>query len=415
MQAVQISIGNELLNGKTVNSNASFISGRLYDIGIVTEQVLTIHDEAEKITESLSQALAKGDIVIITGGLGPTHDDITKKVIADYFDSELVFDEAIMKKVEERFRSRGLVMPEVNRDQALMPDKARKIDNPVGTAAGIHFEDAGKHIFVLPGVPREMKAMLDGSIIPFLQEIARIGKIDVHLYRTTGITESKLYEKCRDLFAGYRDYEIAFLPKFTGVDIRIAVTEQAEKAAGFREFESAFYKIAGKYIYTKGAKELEAAVGDILREKKMTFAVAESCTGGLIGHKITNVAGSSAYHLGGVLTYSNESKMKFLGVREASLMQHGAVSAEVAREMADGARRNLGADVALATTGIAGPGGGTPEKPVGLLYVGLATPEKAVARKFQLGGSRIINKEQGAQFALELLRRELLGIETKAS
>ena len=181
MQAVQISIGNELLNGKTVNSNASFISGRLYDIGIVTEQVLTIHDEAEKITESLSQALAKGDIVIITGGLGPTHDDITKKVIADYFDSELVFDEAIMKKVEERFRSRGLVMPEVNRDQALMPDKARKIDNPVGTAAGIHFEDAGKHIFVLPGVPREMKAMLDGSIIPFLQEIARIGKIDVHL------------------------------------------------------------------------------------------------------------------------------------------------------------------------------------------------------------------------------------------
>ncbi len=414
MKATIISIGNELLNGKTVNSNATFIGGQLYEIGIVTEQILTIRDDADEIAGSLQNALSKNDVIIVTGGLGPTHDDITKKVVADFFESELVFDATVMQAVEERFRKRGLKMPEVNRNQALVPDKARLINNPVGTAPGMHFHESGKHVFVLPGVPREMKAQMQGDIIPLLQSLTNTGRIDVHFYRTTGITESKLYEKCQALFQQYSEYEIAFLPKFTGVDIRIAVKESAARAVPFSEFETTFYQIAGKYIYTKGNKELEEAVGDILREKEMTLAVAESCTGGLIGHKITNIAGSSEYYLGGILPYSNENKIRFLDVRAESLEQYGAVSDVVAKEMAAGARRNIGSDIALSTTGIAGPGGATPEKPVGLLYVGFATAEKVVARKFQLAGDRLINKQQGAQFALELLRRELMGIETGA-
>lgn len=422
MKATIISIGNELLNGKTVNSNAAFIAAKLYEIGIVTGRVVAIRDETAAILESLEQALAQSEVVITTGGLGPTPDDITKNALADFFQCEMVFHEAIWQKIEERFRQRGIPAPEVNRVQAWIPAKARLIDNPIGSAPGLHFETpspggiaaggAARHTFVLPGVPQEMKAIMAESVIPFLREKNTAGLIEVRLYRTTGIAESKIYELCRALLESRPEYEVAFLPKTTGVDLRIALREKdAAKKQRFAEFEAGLFQTIGKYIYTTGPEELEEVVGKLLRERRLTLAAAESCTGGLVQDKITDVAGSSDYFLGGMVAYSNESKMRHLGVRAESLQRYGAVSEAAAKEMAEGVRRAFGADIGISTTGIAGPGGATPEKPVGLIYLGLATAQKTVAKKFLLTGDRVMIKERGAQAALELLRRELLGIE----
>ncbi len=410
MKAAIISIGNELLNGKTVNKNATFIAAKLYEIGVETVTVLTIRDDAFAIREALDLALQKAEVVISTGGLGPTHDDITKKVIAEYFGSTLVLNEAILQKIQEKFKRRGSEMPPINRNQALVPENARLIDNPVGTAPGLLFERQNHWVFVLPGVPREMQAMVENFIVPFLKEKGQLPEIQVHFYRTTGIAESRIYQLCRDFFEQFSDYEIAFLPKFTGVDIRVAVKTDSPNASRFAEFEAELYRRIGKYIYTKGEEELEAVVGRLLKEKGYTIAVAESCTGGLVQDRITNVSGSSEYFMGGMVTYSNESKMKFLGVQETSLNQYGAVSDVVAREMATGVRKAVGTTIGVSTTGIAGPTGATPEKPVGLIYIGLATPDAVLARRFVFTNDRRLNKELGAQAALELVRRYLLGI-----
>ncbi len=410
MKAAIISIGNELLNGKTVNKNATFIAAKLYEIGVETVTVLTIRDDAFAIREALDLALQKAEVVISTGGLGPTHDDITKKVIAEYFGSDLVLNEAILQKIQEKFKRRGSEMPPINRNQALVPENARLIDNPVGTAPGLLFERQNHWVFVLPGVPREMQAMVKNFIVPFLKEKGQLPEIQVHFYRTTGIAESRIYQLCRDFFEQFSDYEIAFLPKFTGVDIRVAVKADSPDASRFAEFEAELYRRIGKYIYTKGEEELEAVVGRLLKEKGYTIAVAESCTGGLVQDRITNVSGSSEYFMGGMVTYSNESKMKFLGVQETSLNQYGTVSDVGAREMATGVWEAVGTTVGVSTTGIAGPTGATPEKPVGLIYIGLATPDAVLARRFVFTNDRRLNKELGAQAALELVRRYLLGI-----
>ncbi len=410
MRATIISIGNELLNGRTVNSNATFISGRLFEIGIQTERVLTIRDEPESITEGLRTALAKTGLVIVTGGLGPTHDDITKKVIADYFQSRLIFDESLMGHIEQKFRERGLQMPAVNRNQAYVPDRATPLPNPLGVAPGLHFAVDDRHVFVLPGVPREMEALMTQAVLPWLKTHVVSEVPEVYLYRTTRIAESRIFEKCGDFLSDFSGYEIAFLPKFTGVDIRVIIPPAAREAHSFQEFEQALYERIGKYIYTTTDEELTVVVGRLLRERGLTLAAAESCSGGLLQHLITAVPGSSAYFLGGMVTYSNESKQKFLGVRAASLQKYGAVSEAVAAEMAVGVRKALGAGVALSTTGIAGPGGGTPEKPVGLVFIGLAMGETAQVKQFHLGKDREINKEQTAQFALDMLRRALCGL-----
>ncbi len=410
MKAAIISIGNELLNGRTMNSNATYIGGKLYDIGIVTHYTFTIRDEAESIRNTLSIALREADIVIVTGGLGPTHDDITKKVIADFFGEKLVFNPEVMKKVEERFRQRGMKMPEVNRNQALVPEGARLIDNDFGTAMGMHFQPDGKHVFVLPGVPKEMQGMIDTDIIPYLREHLNLPPVKVLTYRTTAIAESRLYELCRSLFEQYPDYEIAFLPRIIGVDIRVSVKPESPPEQLAR-FEEELLRKAGKYIYTRDQREIEAVLGELLTQRRLTVAVAESCSGGLIQDRITDIPGSSLYFLGGVTSYSNESKVKFLGVRESTLAEYGAVSEQTAKEMASGARERFGSDYGLSTTGIAGPGGATPEKPVGLIYVGLADAEKCIAKKFTFGEGRRLNKERAAQAALEMLRRDLLGIE----
>lgn len=414
MNAVILSIGNELLNGKTLNSNATYIGGALYETGIPAHTIITVGDNIDEITRSLNQAMQESDVVVITGGLGPTHDDITKNAVAEFFHSELVFNESIMQKIEERFKKRGMKMPAVNRNQAMVPDNAELLDNPVGTAAGLLFKEGGKFVFVLPGIPKEMRAIMSDSVIPFLKENCELKDIRVHSYRTTGIAESKIYEMCKDLFDKYPALEIAFLPKYTGVEVRIAVGENYSDN-DYDLFEGELYRIIGKYIYTKGPRELEEVVGDLLKKDKLTIAVAESCTGGLIQDKLTNVPGSSEYFMGGITAYSNKSKVNNLGVKESTLDQFGAVSDEVAREMAMGTKLAFQTDFALSTTGIAGPAGATETKPVGLVFIALAAPGKIISKRFVFGNDRRLNKEAGAQAALEMLRRELLNLPTAAS
>ncbi len=411
MTAEIISIGNELLNGKTVNTNATYIAQQLYKIGVAISWIQTIGDDAEAIRQALKLALQRADVVLVTGGLGPTHDDITKKTVAEFFNKRLVFREDLLEKVRERFARRGIKMPEINRNQALVPEDVRLMDNPVGTALGMIFEKEGKFTFVMPGVPREMQAMLEDSVIPFLRERCQECRVEVNLFRTTGIPESSIYERIEKDLPDFSSYEIAFLPKFTGVDVRVIrrgrdITDQEK----FERFTRMLYEKIGNFIYTTEDKELEEVVGELLREQQKTISVAESCTGGLVQDKITDVPGSSDYFMGGMVTYSNEAKMKFLGVKDESLRQYGAVSEVVAKEMAAGVRQAVGTDIAVSTTGIAGPTGATPTKPVGLVYVGLASADRVMARKFLFGNDRRINKERAAQAALDLVRRYLQGL-----
>ena len=416
MNVIIISIGNELLNGQTINSNAAFISRNLHNIGILTRKIIAVRDSATEIKKNIAAALAESNIIVITGGLGPTHDDITRTVLTEYFEDELVFKPELFQKVEEKFKRRGLKMAAINRNQAMVPAKAKLIDNPIGSADGFLFEQEEKYIFSLPGIPREMQEMIIQSVIPILMEKTDRIIPDVHFYRTTGIAESRIYELCKDLFEKHSNYEIAFLPKFGGVDIRVAINdEKPELEDIFQNFENNLYSKIGSYIYCKGEKELEEVIGDILRERGLTLTVAESYTGGLLQDKITNIPGSSDYFLGGAITYSNESKTALLKVKQSTLEEHGAVSDLVAKEIAVGARKLFGADLSLSTSGIAGPAGATETKPVGLIFIGLATGEKTVSKRFMFGKDRLINKERGVQVALDLLRRELLGLPSSAS
>jgi nicotinamide-nucleotide amidase len=416
MKSAIISIGNELLNGKTLNSNATYIGNALFEIGIPAHKIITIGDDNAEIIKTFDHAIRDNQIIIVTGGLGPTHDDITKNALADFFHTKLVFNKEIMHKMKERFKKRGMKLPPINQSQAMVPEIAQLIDNPVGTAAGMIFKKNRNFMFVLPGIPKEMQAIMTTFVIPFLKENCKLSDIQVHLYKTTGIPESKIYQICKDLFEEYHSYEIAFLPKYIGVEIRIAVYNNlTTQKDTYQLFEKELYRRIGKYIYTKGQQELEEVIGELLKKDQLTISVAESCTGGLIQDKLTNVSGSSEYFMGGITVYSNESKVKYLGLKESTLKQFGAVSNEVAREMAHGTRLSFKTDLALATTGIAGPTGATETKPVGLIFIALATSNKVISKKFIFGNDRRSNKEAGAQAALEMIRRDLLNLPSGAA
>lgn len=411
MNAIILSIGNELLSGKTVNSNASYIGRKLSEVGIAVREIQTIADDATAIRNSLDRGLSQFELVFMTGGLGPTHDDITKKVVADFFDAELVFREDVMAMVEERFRSINVKMPEVNRNQALVPEGATVLENTAGTAPGMRMDKDDASVFIMPGVPAEMKAIMREHILPYLREKSGSVPLEVRQYRTTSIPESKLYERCRAILEAYPDFQIAFLPRFTGVDIRLSVpASRSDLLQKLSRFEQKLHETVGKYIYTVGKENIEEVVQALMLERGLTLAVAESCSGGLIQHRLTNVAGSSGYFNGGAVTYSNEAKEHHLGVQSESLKTHGAVSETVAKEMAAGVRRAFNSDIGIATTGIAGPGGGTAEKPVGLIYMALAREDHVHARELRLTPSRKLNKELTAQLALDMLRRDILGI-----
>lgn len=406
-----ITIGNELLIGDTVNTNASWIGSKLTAWGFSVQKMVSISDDFEPITENIADSLQEADLTIVTGGLGPTHDDITKKAVTDIFESDLVENEDVLNHVKSIFERRGFVFSKSNREQALVPECCEVLFNKQGTAPGMWFERQGHYLAVLPGVPYEMKHLMEKKVAQKIeQHFPDRDQIITEYFRTVGIPESTLSDTVGDLDEFTLDgVGVAYLPNPSGVTIRISANSE-EKLVKLRE---TLHDRAGKYIYGKG-KDLSLAevVGKLLVDKNLTIATAESCTGGMLSNEITDIAGSSRYMLGGVVAYSNDVKKNLLGVSQNSLNQYGAVSKAVALQMAKGVAKHLGADIGVSTTGIAGPGGGTEEKPVGLVWMGFWINGEHFALRSVFTNDRFINKQRTVMVVLESVRRRLLGVDS---
>jgi nicotinamide-nucleotide amidase len=405
-----LTIGDELLIGQIINTNQAYIAERLNLISIQVLRMTTVGDDMQEVLEAFASAWRRHDVVIVTGGLGPTHDDITKKAVCTFFDSDLISDDAVRTHIEEFMKRRTMTWTAAAEEQTMVPRKAEIVWNPLGTAAGMLFRDGRKRFVVLPGVPYEMKEMMDRSVIPMLAPLVQGTAIRHRTLRTTGIPESALAQLLGDIQELLQGAKLAFLPSPTGVRLRISVIDSDPVAADRRigEVEARIRAKAERHIYGVETEELEEVVGRLLKERGKRMAVAESCTGGTVLERLTNVSGSSAYLDRGAVTYSNESKVEMVGVSPALIEAHGAVSREVAEAMAVGVREMAGVDIGLSVTGIAGPTGGTAEKPVGLVWIGYADAGSVLAVKFQFGGTRGIIRERAAVAALELVRRKLL-------
>ncbi len=411
IKAEIISIGNEILSGWTVNTNTHWIAEYLHGLGLPVGWMTTIADTESEIIKALKTASERAEVIVCTGGLGPTPDDITKKTISKFFDSPLIMDEKTLDHVLKLFESRHLEMPEINRNQALVPDAAHLMFNPIGTAPGLAFETEKNSYFFMPGVPREMKRMMENHIEELIKKKHSLPSLDKFILRTTGIAESRLFEILEKTLLKYDDIPISFLPKIIGVDLKLKIPIQPievhERALNFlKEIKP----IVEKYIYTDTETDLPEIIGHLLSERNLSLAIAESFTGGLISDWITNIAGSSAYFLGTMIAYSNDAKVSGLGVKQSTLNDFGAVSEQTVKEMVMGVQRKFNANCAIASTGIAGPGGGSDEKPVGLCYIAAVYNEKLSVKKLRFGKDRLINKERGAMAGIESLRRLILNI-----
>ncbi len=406
IKAGLLTIGDELISGFTVDTNAVWLSKELHRRGVSVTMKASVGDETGAIEAILNQWDGKYDWVITTGGLGPTHDDITKLAFCNYFDSETRFDEGYWHELVERFKARGYDIPDNNRSQAEIPTKAEFIANPVGTAPGLKFVSQGTTFIVLPGVPREMKAIMTDHVLPGLEGHAPIAWLTLH---TIGIFESALAEMLEPVMTGLTGVHLAYLPSYSGVDLRLRGLETG--GAGRVRVDEAAAKLEallGEQVYGRDSDSLASVVGQLLLKGKETVALAESCSGGLTASHMTDVPGSSAYFLGGVVAYSNGAKVSQLGVNPATLETHGAVSEQTARELAEGVKTAFDATWGVATTGIAGPSGGSDEKPVGLVYLAVAGPDGTHVKKARLVPERLPHKSATAQAALNLLRLELL-------
>jgi nicotinamide-nucleotide amidase len=413
MKATVIAIGDELLIGQVVNTNAAFIAEKLSAVGVPVERMITIGDNEGEIVAALEETSRQFDLICLTGGLGPTHDDVTRSAVCEFFRTDLVVNQEALENVRRIFRNRSISLTKLNEEQALVPRGCEVMQNPHGTAPGYFFHRENKHVAVMPGVPYEMKAMMENYVIPYFQHRTSGHVIRHRTLRTTGIPESLLFQQLGDLDELLDGAKLAFLPAPTGVRLRISVQEIDTSAAEkkIQAVEKRIRAKAEKYIYGVESEELEQVIGRILTERKLMIAVAESCTGGLITDKITDVSGSSNYFERGVIAYSNQSKTEILNVPAELIEKHGAVSSEVAKAMAQGVREVAGADIGVSTTGIAGPTGGSPEKPIGLVWIGFSDRNETLAVKFNFGDDRRRVKERAAQAALELVRRRLLKIE----
>jgi len=408
MQAEILSVGTELLLGQIVNTNAAYLSRRLADLGIDVFRQVTVGDNLGRIRVAVAEAADRADVVIITGGLGPTADDITAEAVALALGRDLVLDGASASHIRRLLEGRGIPILDRHIKQARLPAGSRVMPNPIGTAPGFIVERDGKLVCTLPGVPSEMEAMAEESLWPELRRRAPAAVIRSRVLRFVGIGESSLEELISNLVQGQANPTIAFLAKTGEVHLRLTAKTSDPSQADrlLDELEAAVRERAGRFIYGRDEESLEAAVGVRLRAAGLTLGLAESCTGGLIGHRITQVPGSSDYFLGSLVTYSNRAKIEILGVPETFLAEHGAVSQPVAIAMATGARRALGADLAVSVTGIAGPAGGTPDKPIGLTYIGVSGPNGEDCEEHRLGGTRDMIKSRAANAALALALRQ---------
>lgn len=405
-----INIGDELLIGQVVNTNASWMSAYLNENGMRVCRVFTIADNADEIKNALQQAMSTADAVIITGGLGPTKDDITKHTLCQFFSSHLVLHEPSLDNVRSIFKKRNFPMTPLNEAQALVPQCCRVLLNKWGTAPGMWFEKDGKVVVSLPGVPSEMQGLMREEVVPLLQEKFSVESIYHKNVLTFGIGESFLSDKIEAWeLALPENIHLAYLPKDGVVRLRLSaygnnLTELEKQVACEVEKLCA---LAGEYIFGYDDDTLESVVGKLLAERGMTLATAESCTGGTIAQLLTSVSGASAYYMGGVVAYANEAKEQLLGVKRATLEQYGAVSRQTAEEMALGAKQRFATDCAIATTGIAGPTGGTKEKPVGTVWIAVATPSGVEAQCFSFGDDRAKNVMRASYQALRWLQVKL--------
>ena len=414
MKAYLISIGDELLIGQTLNTNVAFIGNLLSENNISILKSTVIGDDHNAIINEFEIALANADLIICTGGLGPTHDDVTRSAVVDYFKTELVFNNEVLEDIKSMLAKRGRALKKNHEDQALVPKIATAIRNENGTAPGYWIEKDDKIFIVMPGVPFEMRAMMNNYVIPKLLE--KIGEpiefIKTVTLQTTGLPESILAERLGELDELLSGAKLAFLPNQYGVRLRVTVIEKEEELATNRlhEIEQKIRNKVGRYIYGRGDENLEEVVGRLLKERELRISVAESCTGGGLADRITNVNGSSSYFERGVVTYSNAAKVELLKVDEDIMLENGAVSAEVAMQMAEGIKSISGTDIGVSLTGIMGPTGAVTNKPVGTVFIGYSDSKVCTAKRFQFGEDRVLNKNRATQAALEMIRRNLLGI-----
>ncbi len=406
-----ITIGDEILFGQIVDTNTQWIGTQLTDIGVRPVRKTSVGDNRQDILDAFTQASKRVDVVIVTGGLGPTRDDITKHTFCEYFGTELEINQEALALVTEFFAKRGRVMTELNIQQAALPKNCTYIPNLWGTAPGMWFEQDGVIYVSLPGVPFEMKNLMEFEILPRLKARFSTHIIQHKQIRTIGIGESFLAEK----IAAWEDalpehIKLAYLPHFGQVKLRLTGTgtDQAVLEKQLDEQVASVMPLIEEFVFGFDSDELETIIGTLLLNNRATVATAESCTGGYVANQITSVPGSSRYYQGSVVSYSNEIKMNVLGVSRETLDAYGAVSEQTAREMAEGARRLLNTTFAISTTGIAGPDGGTPEKPVGTVWIACATPEETFTQLLTLRNNRKINIELTCSYALNLLRKTIL-------
>ncbi len=417
MKAQLISIGNELLIGDTINTNAAWMGQFLNDFGIEVSRVHTISDEHDLIKSTVQKSMEESDLVITTGGLGPTHDDITKTTIADLFDAKMVQDERVLDYVKELFKSRNIPFSESNSWQAMVPENCEVLFNKAGTAPGMWFHENDCFLAVLPGVPFEMKYLMKRRVSSKLREQTNgIGFIHTEYLKTAGIGESTLSDYILGDASSYLNEKVslAFLPSFGQVTLRITGRGSTKEEAIEKSKALVGYinEKAANYIYGHHKDHsLSDRVGQLLIDQKKFIATAESCTGGLIANTLTDIPGSSGYVMGGIISYSNSVKKDQLGVLEYDLNTYGAVSKQVALQMAKGVAEATGADIGISTTGVAGPGGGSDEKPVGTVWIGFYSKEQHFAVKALFTKDRLVNKQRTTIVALEITRRILSNIE----
>ena len=416
MKAEVLTIGDELLRGEITDSNKSFLSQRLLTLDMETRFHVTCADDRADIADVFRRAAARSEVVLVSGGLGPTRDDITIEVLAETFGRKLVLHEPSLEALRGFFARFGREMAAINEKQAWFPEGAEVLDNPIGTAPGTMLEvskDGGGSVlfFCMPGVPRELYKMMDEQVLPRIASRRRVTSwVRASLLRTFGIGESNLDEMLRDV-ALPEGVELGFRTQFPDNHVRpvARAASAAEADAKLACSCELLRERLGVLVYGTGEETLEEVAGRLLIERGATLSVAESCTGGMIGELLTATPGSSAYFKGGVVAYWNDAKVALLGVPDALLKEHGAVSEPTARAMAEGARARFGTDLAVATTGIAGPTGGSANKPVGLIYVALASAEGSQVRELQLAFDRERNRRLTAQIAIDWVRRHLLG------
>ncbi|NMA85056.1 MAG: competence/damage-inducible protein A [Epulopiscium sp.] len=409
MKAEIIAVGTEILLGEIVNTNAQYISKRLADLGIFVYHQTVVGDNPKRVKETYEEGFQRAELLIATGGLGPTQDDLTKEIAAEYFQKDLLIDETSLQKIYDYFQIRGLTITEGNKKQALIPEGAKVLPNHHGTAPGCVLEDKGKILVLLPGPPHEMIPMFEQYVVPYLQSFQEEILVS-RVLRIAGIGESFVEEKIKDLIKNQTNPTLA--PYATQGEVRLRITARSTtEEEGFqliRPMEEEIRKRLGFHVYGIDGTSLEQEVVQLLQKKQWTISIAESCTGGMVASRLINYPGVSSTFMEGFVTYSNEAKIKRLGVSKQTLEEEGAVSAETAKQMAIGAAKMANTYIGIGITGIAGPSGGTPEKPVGLVYIGLCQGDKVQVKKLQLSGDRETVRKRVTLETLDWLRRILL-------